>query len=126
MKINKLTLYVLLPVTVLVLLGASLASSACAPPGTVPRSCEQWYEKGKLEGYNAGYDDGFGRGKDAGYNEGYTRGLQEGKALCPECPTCPTCPTCPKYPEYSYPYYYNYFPYFFWDRYSCPWCEPEP
>ena len=126
MKINKLTLYVLLPVTVLVLLGVFFAGSACAPPGTVPRSCEQWYEKGKLEGYNAGYDDGFGRGEDAGYNEGYTKGLHEGKALCPECPTCPTCPTCPKYSEYSYPYYYNYFPYFFWDRYSCPWCEPEP
>jgi len=121
MKTNRLTLYILLPVTVLVLLGVFLAGSACAPPGTIPRSCEQWYEKGKLEGYNTGYDEGYGRGKDAGYNEGYTKGLQEGMALCPQCPTCPTCPTCPKYPEYSYPYY---FPYLFWDQSWCPTCEP--
>ncbi|MGA7677401.1 MAG: hypothetical protein WCA51_03395 [Dehalococcoidia bacterium] len=123
MKTNRLTLYILLPVTVLILLGAFLAGSACAPPGTIPRSCEQWYEKGKLEGYNTGYDKGYGRGKDAGYNEGYTKGLHEGMALCPQCPTCPTCPTCPQYPEYSYPYYS---PYFYWDHYSCPWCEPSP
>jgi len=124
MKINRLPLYILLSIAVLVLLGAFFAGSACAPPGTIPRSCEQWYEKGKLEGYNAGYEEGYSRGKDAGFNEGYTRGLQEGKALCPQCPTCPTCPTCPKYPEYQYYYPYQYYPYWYWDR-SCPTC-PSP
>ena len=124
MKINRLALYILLPVTVLVLLGVLFAGSACTPPGTIPRSCVQWYEKGKLEGYNTGYDEGFARGKEAGYNEGYIKGLQEGKALCPQCPTCPACPTCPKYSEYPYQYYYPW-PWYF-NQYNCPSCEPAP
>jgi len=130
MKINRLTLYILLPVTVLILLGVLFAGSACAPPGTIPRSCEQWYEKGKLEGYNTGYDEGYARGKEAGYNEGYIKGLQEGKSLCPQCPTCPTCPTCPKYSEYPYQNYYPYqyyYPYPYYDQWNrCPSCEPSP
>jgi hypothetical protein len=114
MKINRLTLYVLLPITVLVLLGAFLAGSACAPPGTIPRSCQQWYEKGKLDGYNAGYNEGYDRGKDAGYNEGYTKGLHEGMALCPECPKCPECPQYQTPYYYPYPYYYqDYYPYYY-------------
>jgi hypothetical protein len=126
MKINRLTSYIWLPVTVLVLLGVLFASSACAPPGTIPRSCEQWYEKGKLEGYNTGYDEGFGRGKEAGYNEGYTKGLQEGKALCPQCPTCPTCPTYPEYPYQNYYPYQYYYPYLYYDQWNrCPSC-PSP
>jgi hypothetical protein len=124
MKINRLTLYILLPVTVLVLLGAFLVGSACTPAGTIPRSCQQWYEKGKLDGYNSGYDEGYSRGKDAGYNEGYTKGLQEGMALCPQCPTCPSCPTCPQYSEYSYPYYYYFPPHPYWSHDWCPSCEP--
>ena len=126
MKTNRRVLYILFPIVVLAFIGASFASCACAPPGTIPRSCEQWYEKGKLEGYNTGYNEGFGRGKEAGYNEGYIKGLQEGKALCPECPTCPTCPTCPEYSGYPYQYYYPYWPYPYFDRYRCPSCEPSP
>jgi hypothetical protein len=115
MKISRLTLYILLPIAVFILLGAFFAGTACVPPGTMPRACEQWYEKGKAEGYNTGYDEGYNRGKDAGYNDGYTQGLKEGKNLCPECPECPECPRYPEYP-YSYQYYspYNY-PYFYYD-----------
>ncbi len=105
MKTRKRVLHILLPVIVLALLMALFAGAACAPPGTMPRKCEPWYEQGKQEGYNTGYNEGFGRGKEAGYNEGYLKGLQEGKALCPQCPTCPTCPKYPEYPQYQYPYY---------------------
>ena len=126
MKINRLILYILLPVTVLVLLGVLFASSACAPPGTIPRSCEQWYEKGKLEGYNNGYSKGKTEGQSTGYNEGYAKGLQDGTALCPQCPTCPTCPTCPNYTDYPYQYYYPSYPYWYWDQYRCPSCTPSP
>jgi hypothetical protein len=106
---------------VLVLLGALFAGSACTPPGTIPRSCEQWYEKGKLEGYNDGYSKGKIDGQAAGFNDGYYKGLQDGKALCPQCPACPTCPTCPTY-QYQYPYqYYSPYPYWYYD-YPCPSC----
>ncbi len=37
MKISRRTLYILLPVIVLVVLGAVLAGFACTPPGTMPR-----------------------------------------------------------------------------------------
>ena len=121
MKINRRTLYILLPVFVLVLLGAFFAGSACVPPGTMPPVCQQWYDKGKTEGYNEGYSRGKEEGKSTGYNEGYTKGLQEGMTLCPECPTCPECPQYQyqspyyyQYPfqfPYQYPYYYNY-PYY--------------
>ena len=115
MKISRLTLYIVLPVAIVVLLGVCFAGTACTPPGTMPRACEQWYEKGKQEGYDSGYNEGFNRGKDSGYTEGYTQGLQEGKNLCPECPECPECPTYPEYPyyyQYQYPYYYYQYPYY--------------
>ena len=109
MKINRLTLYILLPVTVLVLLGVLFASSACAPPGTIPRSCEQWYDKGKLDGYNDGYTKGKADGQATGYNEGYVKGLKDGTALCPQCPTCPQCPQQQQQYQYYYPYPYYYY-----------------
>ena len=126
MKINRLTSYILLPVTVLVLLGVFFVGSACAPPGTIPRSCEQWYEKGKLEGYNDGYSKGKTEGQSTGYNEGYAKGLQDGTALCPQCPTCPQCPQQQQQYPYYYPYQY-YYPYPYYDQYNrCPSCEPSP
>ncbi|OGN91555.1 MAG: hypothetical protein A2Z75_07790 [Chloroflexi bacterium RBG_13_50_10] len=123
MKTRRRILYILLPVVSIVLLGALLAGSACTPAGTIPRSCEQWYEKGKLDGYNDGYSKGKTDGQAAGYNDGYYKGLQDGKALCPQCPTCPTCPTCHEYQYQYYPYQY-YPPYWYWD-YPCPSC-PTP
>ncbi|MCJ7515177.1 MAG: hypothetical protein MUO89_04285, partial [Dehalococcoidia bacterium] len=75
MKTRRRKLYIILPVVSLVLLGALLVGSACTPPGTIPRSCEQWYEKGKIDGYNDGYSKGKIDGQSAGYNEGYTKGL---------------------------------------------------
>jgi hypothetical protein len=123
MKISRQTSYILLPITVLVLLGAFFAGSACTPPGTIPRSCEQWYEKGKLEGYNTGYNAGKTEGQSTGYNEGYAKGLQAGTALCPQCPTCPQCPQQQQQYPYYYPYQY-YYPYPYYDR--CPSCEPSP
>ena len=129
MKISRRKLYILLPVIVLVILGAVLAGFACVPPGTMPTACQQWYDKGKLDGYNDGYSKGKTEGQSAGYNEGYAKGLQDGTALCPQCPTCPTCPTCPNYTEYPYQNYYPYqyyYPYPYYDQYRCPSCEPSP
>jgi hypothetical protein len=126
MKINRLTLYILLPVTVLVLLGVLFVSSACTPPGTIPTACQQWYDKGKLDGYNDGYSKGKTEGQSAGYNEGYAKGLQDGTALCPQCPTCPQCPQQQQQYPYYYPYQY-YYPYPYYDQYNrCPSCEPSP
>jgi len=119
MKMKRLTLYIVLSVTVLALLGAVLAGSACTPPGTMPSKCQQWYDKGKLDGYNDGYNQGKIDGQAAGYNDGYTKGLQAGTALCPQCPTCPSCPSCPNYTQYTTPYYY-YFPYWYWDYHTPP------
>ena len=124
MKISRRTLYIVLPVTVLALLGAFFAGCACVPPGTMPPVCQQWYDKGKQEGYNTGYNEGLNRGKESGYNEGYTKGLEEGKRLCPDCPKCPECPKYPEY-QYNYPYYnypYNYYPYSnYYPYYSYPY-----
>jgi len=117
MKISRRTLYILLPVVVLVVLGAILAGFACAPPGTMPKACQQWYDKGKLDGYNDGYTKGKADGQATGYNEGYVKGLQDGTALCPQCPTCPTCPQCPQQQyQYQYPYYYPY-PHYYYNGY---------
>jgi len=117
MKISRRTLYILLPVVVLVVLGAVLAGFACAPPGTMPKACQQWYDKGKLDGYNDGYTKGKADGQATGYNEGYVKGLQDGTALCPQCPTCPTCPQCPQQQyQYQYPYYYPY-PHYYYNGY---------
>jgi hypothetical protein len=110
MKINRRTPYIMLPIIVLALLGAFFAGCACVPPGTMPPVCQQWYEKGKTEGYDSGYNRGKEEGKATGYSEGYTKGLDEGKKLCPECPKCPECPQY-QY-QYQYPYYYQYpYPY---------------
>ena len=115
MKINRRTLYILLPVIVLALLGVVFAGFACVPPGTMPPVCQQWYEKGKTEGYNVGYSRGKEEGKATGYNEGYTKGLDEGKKLCPECPKCPECPQYQTPSYYPYPYYYqDYYPYYYY------------
>ncbi len=111
MKIGWRTLYILIPVIVLVTLAAGLAGLACTPAGTIPSSCQQWYDKGKIDGYTDGYNKGKTDGQTVGYSDGYTKGLQDGKALCPQCPTCPTCPQQQQYPYYyPYPRYY-YYPY---------------
>lgn len=115
MKLNRRILYhILLPAVVLVLIGTFFAGCACAPPGTIPRACQEWYEKGKQEGHDIGYNEGYDRGKadgkEVGYSEGYVKGLQEGKNLCPGCPQCPECPQYPQY-QYYYPYYGS--PYYF-------------
>jgi hypothetical protein len=124
MKISRRTSYILLPVIVLVVLGIILAGFACTPPGTMPASCQQWYDKGKLEGYSDGYNAGKIDGQSVGYNEGYTKGLQAGTALCPNCPSCPTCPSCPR-SDYQYYYpYYQYYPY--WYYYTPPTPPPAP
>ncbi|MGD0353787.1 MAG: hypothetical protein ABSB38_09920 [Dehalococcoidia bacterium] len=126
MKISRQTLCILLPVIVLVVLGAVLAGFACTPPGTMPTACQQWYDKGKLEGYNDGYNAGKTEGQSTGYNEGYAKGLQAGTALCPQCPTCPQCPQQQQQYPYYYPYQY-YYPYPYYDQYNrCPSCEPSP
>jgi hypothetical protein len=114
MKISRRKLYILLPVIVLVILGALLAGFACVPPGTMPTACQQWYDKGKLDGYNDGYNKGKTEGQSAGYNEGYTKGLQDGTALCPQCPTCPQCPQ----QQQQYPYYYPYPYYYYYHGYG--------
>ena len=109
MKISRRTLYILLPVVVLVVLGAVLAGLACSPPGTMPKACQQWYDKGKLDGYNDGYTKGKADGQATGYNEGYVKGLKDGTALCPQCPTCPQCPQQQQQYQYYYPYPYYYY-----------------
>lgn len=112
MRKNRRTLHILLPVIVLVIVGATLVGFACTPPGTMPSACQQWYDKGKMDGYNEGYSQGKIDGQTVGYSEGYTKGLQDGKALCPTCPTCPTCPQ--QQYQYQYPYYYPYpFPWYY-------------
>jgi hypothetical protein len=111
MKISRRTLYILFPVIVLVIVGAALVGFACTPPGTMPKACQQWYDQGKLDGYNDGYAKGKADGQAAGYNEGYVKGMQDGTALCPQCPQCPSCPECPQ--QYQYPYYFPY-PHYYW------------
>lgn len=103
---SRRTLYILLPIIALVVLGAVMAGLACTPPGTIPSACQQWYDKGKQDGYTDGYNAGKTEGQSAGYNEGYAKGLQAGTALCPQCPTCPQCPQ--QQYQYQYPYYYPY------------------
>ena len=107
MNIRRRLLYTLIPAIVLVILAAGLAGLACTPPGTIPASCQQWYDKGKLDGYTDGYSKGKTDGQTVGYSDGYTKGLQDGKSLCPQCPSCPTCP------QQQYPYYYPYPRYYY-------------
>lgn len=120
MKRNRRTLYIVFPTVVLALLGALFAGCGCTPSGTIPRACQQWYDQGKLEGYETGFMEGYDRGKadgrEVGYSDGYVKGLEEGKNLCP---SCPVCPECPKYPEYQYYYPYYGFPYSY---YTDPCC----
>ena len=109
MRKNRRTLYILLPIIVLAMVGSTLIGFGCTPSGTMPSACQQWYDKGKMDGYNAGYSQGKTDGQSVGYSEGYTKGLQDGKSLCPQCPTCPTCPQ-----QQQYPYYYPYPRYYYW------------
>ncbi len=141
MKFNRRIIFILLSTVVLALLGSLFAGCAWFRPGTMPRACQQWYDKGKQEGYINGFKEGYDRGrtdgKEVGYSEGFTKGIEEGKKLCPSCPECPKCPECP-YPYY-YPYYYPY-PYYYdrlgyWEGYetckrrfcaqcpTCPLCD---
>lgn len=110
MKISRRILYVSLPAIVLVIVGVALVGLACTPPGTIPSSCQQWYDKGKMDGYNDGYSQGKTDGQTVGYSDGYAKGLQDGKGLCPQCPTCPQCPQ----QQQQYPYYYPYPRYYYY------------
>lgn len=101
---KKNMLCVLIAVVVLALLGAFLPG--CAPPGTMPTVCQQWYDRGRLDGNTEGYAKGVQDGKAMGYTDGYSKGLADGKGSCPSCPQCPQCP-----PQYQTPYYYYQYPY---------------
>jgi len=112
MKMSRRMSFILTSAIVLVIVGVALAGFACTPAGTMPSTCQQWYNQGKMDGYNDGYAKGKADGQTVGYSDGYTKGLQEGKALCPQCPTCPTCPQ----QQQQYPYYYPY-PYYYYHGY---------
>ncbi len=113
MKMSRRTLQFIVPAIVLVILTAALAGFACTPPGTIPASCQKWYDQGKMDGYTDGYNKGKIDGQTVGYSDGYTKGLQDGKSLCPQCPTCPTCPQ----QQQQYPYYYPYPRYYYYYGY---------
>lgn len=117
MKRSTQILRVVLPVVLLALLASLFVGCACYPPGTMPPKCQEWFDKGRMEGWEIGKQEG----KALGFQEGYAKGLEEGKKLVPPCPTCPECPRQqvqqPYYP-YSpyYPYYQYYYPYPYWWR----------
>jgi hypothetical protein len=79
MKMSRRKSFILMSAIVLVIVGAVLVGFACTPAGTMPPSCQQWYNQGKMDGYNDGYAKGKADGQTVGYSDGYTKGLQEGK-----------------------------------------------
>lgn len=115
MKISTRILQIALPIALLALLLSLAAGCSCYPPGTMPPKCQEWFDKGRMEGWQTGKQVGYQEGKAAGFQEGYAKGLEEGKKLAPACPTCPECPQQPTQPYY-YPYssYYQY-------NYPYPW-----
>jgi hypothetical protein len=117
MKRSRSTIRIVLPIILLSLLASIIAGCACYPPGTMPPKCQEWFDKGRMEGYEIGRQTGIQEGKAMGFQEGYNQGLEDGKKLAPACPTCPECPKQPTYYPYNSPYYFPYrYPYYQWWR----------
>ena len=121
MKRSIRVVRIMIPVVLLALFAGVVMG--CSPPGTMPSKCQEWFDKGRMEGYEIGRQTGIQEGKAMGFQEGYNQGLEEGKKLAPACPTYPECPEQPTYSPYNYPYNYQYnypynypyyYPYYYW------------
>lgn len=103
MSMSRRTLYILVSIVILALVGAFSVGCTCGPGvgGRMPPTCQYWYDQGKSDGYQEGYDkgeddgyedgyddgedDGYRDGETAGYQKGYNEGLAAGRNQCPQC-----------------------------------------